>query len=184
MTPGAGSSELAPVFLCPLWGRKFSGSKYKALCSRGSYGPGGAANASGKQGRRAAAHLWGPVFYEAKNRAQNNPPHIGRGLWTPCGLGLWAGENRGLYSLEHGGAVIPPLCGMGQGQEYAICQAPKEKFYKSQEFTGVLFVLCCRREQQREVGHSTGRAQSIGAATTAKRGRPPGAVGTTDALHQ
>ena len=118
-----------------------------------------------------------------KNRAQNNPPHIGRGLWTPCGLWLWAGENRGLYSLEHGGAVIPPLCGMGQGQEYAICQAPKEKFYKSQEFTGVLFVLCCRREQQREVGHSTGRAQSIGAATTAKRGRPPGAVGTTDALH-
>lgn len=53
-----------------------------------------------------------------KNRGRkNNWQHIWRGLWPPVAWGLWAGENRGLYSLDHGGAVIPPLCGQEQGQE-------------------------------------------------------------------
>ncbi len=44
-----------------------------------------------------------------KTGAQNNPLHIGRGLWTPLWPGAVGRENRGQYSLEHGAAVIPPL---------------------------------------------------------------------------
>ena len=90
-----------------------------------------------------------------KTGVQNNPLHIGRGLWTPCGLGLWGRENRGQYSLEHGAAVIPP-CILWHGPWKSRCQAPNIEIRKSQEFTGVLLVLCFRRDLQDKQGHSIG----------------------------
>ena len=86
-----------------------------------------------------------------KTGAQNTPLHIGRGLCPP--LWPWAvdRENRGQYSLEHGAAVIPP-CILGHGQGITPCQALNIEIRKSQEFTGVLLVLCFRRDLQDKQG--------------------------------
>lgn len=137
MTPGAGSSELAPVFLCPLWGRKFSGRKYRRCAAGAAVAqaerPSQAGNGAG--GQRPTCG--GRFSTKQKNRAQNNPPHIGRGLWTPCGLGLWAGENRGLYSLEHGGAVIPPCVAWDRARNKPYVKPQRKsstKVRSSQEF--------------------------------------------------
>ena len=60
----------------------------------------------------------GRFFTKRKNKGTKYPLAYRAGLMAPpCGMGAVGRENRGIYSLGHGGAVIPPLCSMGQGQE-------------------------------------------------------------------
>lgn len=107
MTPGAGSSELAPIFYAPV-GPEIFRRIYRAAVQLGKLWP--RQSSQQGQGHGAAAHLWGRFSAKRKNRGHKITGSIYGGAYgPPVAWGLWAEENRGLYSLEHGGAVIPPL---------------------------------------------------------------------------
>ncbi len=158
MIPGAGSSELAPVFLFPCGAGNFHPANMGGCAAGAAVWP--RQSGSRKQRRRATGHLWGRFSTKRKNRGHKiTPLHIGRGLCPP--LWPWAvdRENRGQYSLEHGAAVIPP-CILGHGQGITPCQALNIEIRKSQEFTGVLLVLCFRRDLQDKQGTAEERRRA------------------------